>query len=189
MALSKRGKLRQAWTAERLRELAAQQPVKLNPVENDGPPPEYIPEVWIGPHVGLRLVEAFKTLALMPFKKPNTGKGFWPATTIERFDENARQQSDIELKEERQEAHNRARVMPSRQDVSRMEIAISWGGRYLTADQSKLVQRIAFMRARDCDMELIARRTRLDERRMRRDNRVALDLIATGLRMDKVEVF
>jgi hypothetical protein len=180
---------RQAWTAERLRELAAQQPVKLNPVENDGPPPEYIPEVWIGPHVGLRLVEAFKTLALMPFKKPNTGKGFWPATTIERFDENARQQSDIELKEERQEAHNRARVMPSRQDVGRMEIAISWAGHYLTPEQSKLVQTIASLRARDCDIEMVARRLRLDERRMRRDNRVALDLIATGLRIDKVEVF
>jgi hypothetical protein len=36
------------------------------------PPPEYVPPAWDGPHVGLRLCDAFKTLAAMP----NPRRGF-----------------------------------------------------------------------------------------------------------------
>ena len=190
MASSNAKRQRQAWTAERLRQQAA---VTLPSPEwspLDGvPAPEYIPEYWIGPHVGLRMVEGFRTLLLMPFPQTNTGKGFWPDYWHDWADLLAQEESDNLLKDERDAAANRARVMPSAQDITRMETVISWGARYLQPQQAKLVQYIALMRARDCELEAVAHRLRRDESDLRKTNRRALDQIATGLHHDRVKVF
>jgi len=48
---------------------------------DDGPAPEYVPpSEWNGPHVGVRLCDAFKTLAMMPNRGASTklAPGFWP---------------------------------------------------------------------------------------------------------------
>jgi hypothetical protein len=43
------------------------------------PAPEWIPPFWIGSHVGLRLVQAFKTLGKMPMSfGPKCQSGYWP---------------------------------------------------------------------------------------------------------------
>jgi len=198
---------RQAWTAERLREQAAL-PGPINPALDGVPAPEYIPEMWIGPHCGLRMIEAFKTLGMMPNRKLSTGGGFWPDYWPEWQDMLAREQSELELKEERERQQNKARVMPSAQDISRMEIVISWAAHYLLPEQAKLVQYIALMRSRDCDIDAVAHRLWKQElqsprqrwrmkqvmladyqKQMRKANRDGLDLIALGLRADKIEVF
>jgi hypothetical protein len=87
-------------------------------------------------------------------------------------------------------ALNRAKIKPSAQDVSRMEQAISWPGRYcLSVPCARIIQRIAFYRSRDMDMHQLARKMKHDPKTLRKRNRVGLDLIAAGLRRDKVRVF
>jgi hypothetical protein len=86
---------------------------------------------------------------------------------------------------------NRAQVMPSAQEVGRMEIAIAWPARYLRRRPivMRVVQRVAVLRAREIETEMIARRLRQSPVRMRRINRLGLDVIALGLRCDGVAVF
>ena len=179
---------RQAWTAERLREQASI-PNNWSPL--DGVPmPEYIPDFWIGPHCGLRMIEAFKCLSNMPGGHGGgTGKGYWPDYWHDWADLLAQNESDANEKDERVREQNRARISPSAQDISRMEIVISWGARYLLPADAVLVQRVALMRSQDRDLEAISHRLRRVPKELRRSNRLGLDLIATGLRIDAVAVF
>jgi hypothetical protein len=157
----------------------------------DGLLPEYIPTVWDGPHVGLRLVEAFKTLANLPGGLPTlTASGYWPAYLWEYEDELAQEQSDDEIKAERMRARNFAKARPNAQDVTRMEIAMIWPGRYLADPvMAKIVQRVALYRSRDQDMQQVSYRMKMGAKILRKRNRVGLDLIASGLRRDGVSVF
>jgi hypothetical protein len=154
------------------------------------PAPEHVPEYWTGPHVGLRLVQAFKTLANMPDTRTGSSRGFWPAYFYEWDDLLAQQQSDAQSKDDAASALNRAKIRPSARDVSRMEQAISWPGRYCTSVPcARIVQRVAFYRSRDMDAHMLARKMRLDPKSLRKRNREGLDIIAIGLRRDKVRVF
>ena len=157
----------------------------------DGTPaPEYVPEHWTGPHVGLRLVQAFKTLANMPDAGSGSSHGFWPVYFYEWDDLLAQEERDAQSKTDAASALNRAKIKPSAQDVSRMEQAISWPGRYcLSVPCARIVQRVAFYRSRDMDMHQLARRMKQDPKTLRKRNRVGLDIIAAGLRRDKVRVF
>jgi hypothetical protein len=157
----------------------------------DGTPaPEYVPEHWTGPHVGLRLVQAFKTLANMPDPGSGSSHGFWPVYFYEWDDLLAQEERDAQSKTDAASALNRAKIKPSAQDVSRMEQAISWPGRYcLSVPCARIVQRVAFYRSRDVDMHQLARRMKQEAKSLRKRNRVGLDIIAAGLRRDKVRVF
>jgi Domain of unknown function (DUF6362) len=149
-----------------------------------------VPEHWTGPHVGLRLVQAFKTLANMPDGGSGSFHGFWPVYFYEWDDLLAQEERDAQSKDDAASALNRAKIKPSAQDVSRMEQAISWPGRYcLSVPCARIIQRIAFYRSRDMDMHQLARKMKHDPKTLRKRNRVGLDLIAAGLRRDKVRVF
>jgi hypothetical protein len=154
------------------------------------PAPEYIPEHWDGPHVGLRLVEGFRTLAAMPNRSVGGTSGYWPEIAYEWRDLMAQEESDLQLKEDKANAHNRAKIRPSAQAISRMETAIIWPGRYLTElTLTRMVQRVALARSREVDMGYVAYKMQLDRKFLRARNRVGLDIIARGLRRDQVRVF
>lgn len=179
---------RQAWTAERLRE-QADIPVLWSPLDGVEVP-EFIPEQWFGFHVGLRMMEAFKTLSCLPSgHRGRTASGYWPETFVEWEDMLAREQSDAQLKEEQARAQNRVRLVPTAQDITRMEIVISWAGKYLEPAMARLVQHIALLRSQEYDLEAISHLLRRAPREVRRNNRIGLDRVADGLRLDRVAVF
>ncbi len=86
---------------------------------------------------------------------------------------------------------NRVRLQPSHSDVSRMEIALIWPGRYLASRPFvlRVVQKVALMRSRGLDIAQAARRLKKRAYSVRRMNRDGLDEIAAGLRRDRVPVF
>jgi hypothetical protein len=97
--------------------------------------PEYVPSFWDGPHCGVRLVQAFKTLSAIPVAKgPSTRSGYWPHHPMEWIDIVAKEHewlNDYGQASEaaRQWARTRNRCTP--EEVSRMEAALSWPARYL----------------------------------------------------------
>ncbi len=162
-----------------------------NPLDG-APALEYVPDVWIGPHVGLRLVEAFKTLALLPATRGPAGfENAWPIYVHDWIDLLAQESSDTEAKEQRAAVENRVRLQPSALDVSRMELAIAWPGQYLRDRPLilRIVQRVAMLRARGRDLSQIARRMKQPATYVRRCNRDGLDAIAVGLRRNRLPVF
>lgn len=154
--------------------------------------PEYIPEKWDGPHAGKRLVEAFATLAQIPWHWGPAGYGRpWPEYSHDVADLNCQQQGDHWLLKLRTEQRNRVRLPPSANEITRMETAIAWPLRYLAADPyvSMVVLLVAADKARGLDMRDIAERVRMQPATLRRRNGSGLDLIAGGLRREGVSVF
>lgn len=153
--------------------------------------PEYVPGVWTGPHVGLRLVEAFMTMANMPMTGIGASVvGFWPRYSYTWEDLLAQQESDDLLKADTANKANSAKIRPTAQEVSRMEQAISWPGRYCQqVSIARIVQRVAHYRSRDIDMSIVAKKMKQDRKVLRTRNRIGLDLIADGLQRDHVRVF
>jgi hypothetical protein len=160
---------------------------------DDGGQAEYIPPpAWDGPHVGVRLCDAFKTLAMMPVRggRPKLAPGFWPEYSYEWEDLLAQRQADTATQEDDARSRNRARVQPSAQDISRMEAAISWPGRYIPEIETvRIVQLVALARSRDLDMSYVARKMRVGAEHVRVGNGLGLAAIALGLRCDGVHVF
>ncbi len=157
-----------------------------------GDAPEYIPPAWDGPHVGRRLADAFKTLSMMPNRGmgPRLQPGFWPEYSYEWEDLLAQRTADVATQEADASERNRARVQPSAQEISQMETAISWPGRYIQeAETARLVQNVALARSRDLDMQFVARRMRVGPEHVRAGNGLGLAAIAFGLRHDGVRVF
>jgi hypothetical protein len=156
------------------------------------PAPEYVPPFWIGSHCGLRLVQAFKTLAKMPMSfGPRFGSGYWPHYRHEWEDLLAQEEAAKDDKQLRAEAFNRVRIPPTAVEVGNMETAIVWPARYLAARPliMRVVHRVAAGRARGQEMDVMAQRMRCPPARLRTINRAGLDLIADGLRRDGVAVF
>ena len=165
---------------------------KWNPLEDGVPAPEYVPPAWDPPHVGKRLVEGLRTLILMPAKGgPRAFGGGWPGYAHDWVDLLAQQEADAEQKQADQRAANRTRLHPSSIEISRMEQAIAWPARYLHSwpQLVRTVTMVAAGRSRDRDMEYAARQLRLPGRVVRRWNGEGLDLIARGLRSDRVRIF
>jgi hypothetical protein len=155
------------------------------------PAPEYVPPSWIGPHVGLRLIEALRTLRKLPVNGSPAGFfNSWPAFQPE-YSERASYEDDDEWKKDQLALGNRIRPRPSSIEIQRMEICIIWPGRYLGAWPQLLlaVSQAAMSRSFHRDLRHAARRLRLPLRTARRRNRDGLDLIAAGLRSDAVPVF
>ena len=164
---------------------------KWNPLEHVTAA-EYIPPAWIGAHAGLRLVEAFKTLAQVPASRgPASKSGWWPHYKTEWVDLLAREEADAQVKEDIARSINRVRIAPSAQAVSRMEAALSWPGRYLVARPLvlRVVQSVARFRSIGYETDKIAHRLHKSPPVLRRINRNGLDAIAAGLRRDDVAVF
>ena len=103
----------------------------------------------------------------------------------------AQQEADAEQKQRDLREANRTRLRPSSIEIAHMEQAICWPARYLHSlpQLVRTVQAVAAVRARDRDMEHAARRLRLPGRVVRRWNSEGLDLIARGLRSDRVRIF
>jgi hypothetical protein len=160
---------------------------------DDGPAPEYVPpSEWDGPHVGVRLCDAFKTLSMMPNRGASTklAPGFWPTYQYEWEDLLAQRGADVATQEDDARSRNRARVQPSAQEISRMEAAISWPGRYIPeVDTARIVQHVALARSRDLDMSYVARKMRVGAEQVRVGNGLGLAAIAFGLRGNGVHVF
>jgi hypothetical protein len=157
------------------------------------PAPDYVPAQWDGPHVGRRLIEAFRTLSLMPVStRPRSFRSSWPDCAQEATDYFAAA-IDQTLGAELEEGRNRVRLTPTGVEIQRMEQAIGWPAHYLAsrAMLAVVVQEVASQRARSstASLERIARRLRRSPTYLRRCNRAGLDLIAAELRRDSVPVF
>jgi hypothetical protein len=154
--------------------------------------PEYVPTRWDGPHVGKRLIESYRVLAKLPMANgPRFSSGFWPEWTREWTDELAQLEADTAQLEAEARAANRVRILPSASEISRMERAIGWPGRYLAKTRPILavtVQLVALSRSRERDFGWIARKLKLGVHTVRARNRNGLDVIAAGLRRDNVPV-
>jgi hypothetical protein len=146
------------------------------------------PSTWSGPHVGRRLSEAMRTLALVPMGS-GSGSSPWPAYCYE-WDDLLAQQAQGEL-ERTQALQNRIRLLPSSRDVQRMEAAICWPAEYLAALTHLLcaVNGVAWAHSLDRDSGWIAakRGGYADTWRERHDQ--GCDIIARGLRSCRVPVF
>jgi len=153
---------------------------------------EYVPEAWDSPHVALRLTEAFTTLSRLPggHAGPALAPGFWLEYYYEWEDLLAQRTADSATQEDDANVRNRARIRPSAQEISRMEAAISWPGRYIAdRDSRRVVQHVVLAHTRELDMHYVARKLRMSERRVREWNEAGLAAIARGLRVDEVRVF
>ena len=154
--------------------------------------PEYVPPTWDGPHAGKRLVEGLRTLKLMPTTRgPCAFGNSWPAYAWDWADLLAQQESEEEQKVANRSERNWSRLRPSSVEIMRMEQSICWPARYCREFPQlvRAVQAVALARMRDCDSDAAARRLRLPGRVVRRWNHDGLNLIARGLRRDKVRIF
>jgi hypothetical protein len=98
--------------------------------------PEELPAKWDGPHVGLRITEAFVTVLKMPGGRGGY-RSLWPAYMYE-FDDLVAQQEQGEL-EITQRTQNKVRIAPSSQEITRMEAALAWPMTYLSAHPELMV--------------------------------------------------
>jgi hypothetical protein len=147
------------------------------------------PATWSGPHVGRRLSEAMRTLAMLPMMGCGSGRAIWPAYSYE-WDDLLAQQAQGEL-ERTQQLQNRIRLLPSSREVQRMEAAICWPAEYLTRliHLLRAVNAVALAHSLDRDSGWIAakRGGYADTWRERHDH--GCDIIARGLRSCRVPVF
>jgi hypothetical protein len=156
------------------------------------PAPDYVPERWDGPHVGVRLVEALRVLRRMPMNgSPREFGNAWPSYGIEFVDASSFA-DDPQWKADQAAMFNQVRPRPSAAEIAHMETAIVWPARYLSAFPQLLrtVGTVALVRSMHRDIDYAARRRlRLPARVVRKWNREGLDKIAAGLRRDAVSVF
>jgi len=79
------------------------------------------PPRWDGPHVGRRLMEAMRTLRMLPMPGVTGYRPGWPAYAYE-FEDLLAQHEQGEL-ERTQQQQNRTRLLPSLRDMTAMERA------------------------------------------------------------------
>jgi hypothetical protein len=155
--------------------------------------PEYIPPTWTDFHAGKRLSEAFEVLARMPhIRGPRDYENSWPREIlVEWEDAIARAQQEQAERDRADKQQNRVRVLPTSNEISRMEAALSWPARYLSELPQLLrtVGACALVRSRGRDQESAARRLGIPGRLVRRWNGEGLKMISGGLVRDQVRVF
>src|SRR4249920_3253407 len=118
------------------------------------PAPEYIPSQWTGPHVALRLADAWRVLSRMPWRSPypRAFGRWWPPYRVEWTDLLAMLGAG-ELEAMQREA-NRTRVLPSAKDISQMEQSIGWPMDYLREARHVLIVNVcARVASFDGDLE------------------------------------
>jgi hypothetical protein len=151
---------------------------------------EELPATWNGPHVALRLTEAFTTVSKTT---PGRRLGYvstWPSYLYE-FADLAAQAEQGEL-ERTQETQNRVRIVPSSQEIARMEQAIAWPATYLSAAHSELmvaVNMVSLAHALGFDAGWCAKKRGGYVDTWRQHHDLGCLLIARGLIADRVAVF
>ena len=150
---------------------------------------ELLPSVWSGEHVGLRLTEAMQTLRLMPGGGA-TASSAWPPYLYE-FDDLVEQQKQGEL-ERTQKIQNRARVLPSLSEITRMETVIWWPMHFLMMGTPQLVEAMMWLShahsiGRDVEW-VVRKRGGFAETWLSRHSH-GCEIIAAGLVLEKVRVF
>jgi hypothetical protein len=171
--------------------LSQQEIIEWHPLSGQ-PAPEYVPQNWDAPHVGRRLAEALRTLRHMPINGCPAGfSNSWPEYGHDWEDHLAQAGADQEQQQQNAAAKNWTKVIPSAEEIMRMEIAISWPARYLgeIPQLLRVVGAVASARARHQPIAVAARKLRLPGRLTRRWNNQGLDLIAAGLRRHEVIIF
>ena len=147
------------------------------------------PPTWDGPHVGRRLMEAMRTLRLLPMPGVTGYRPAWPAYTYE-FDDLVAQEKQGEL-ERTQQQQNRTRLLPGLRDITAMERAIVWPVCYLQGrlEIASAVNFVALAHALDRDAGWVAakRGGYADTWRQRHDR--GCDIIAGHLREERVPIF
>jgi hypothetical protein len=165
--------------------------LKWNPLE-DGAFDDLPPATWNGGHVGKRITDAFKTLALLP--APTRPKAFgnsWPTISYEWTDLLAQQEQEQAEKDRSAREQNRVRLSPSTVDVARMEAALYWPARHL-ANAPHLLQAVnlvAIAHAYERDSDWVARKRGGEAETWRRRFEAGCAIIAGGLIDDRVPVF
>jgi hypothetical protein len=155
------------------------------------PAPDYIPPFWDGAHVGKRLVEGLRILQNVAMRGAGHMSNAWPAYPYEWTDQLAQLEAETEEQKRDAQQRNWTRVIPSSDEITKMEAVIAWPCSYL-ADIPQLLSAVhvaAYARARYRHLHWAARRLKLPPRLLRRWNREGLDLIASGLLNDKVSIF
>jgi hypothetical protein len=146
------------------------------------------PSTWSGPHVGRRLAEAMRTLALLPMGAGSAPPA-WPAYCYE-WDDLLAQQAQGEL-ERTQALQNRIRLLPSSREVQRMEQCVVWPAEYLArlVHLLRAVNAVALAHSLERDSGWIAakRGGYADTWRERHDQ--GCSIIARGLRACRTPVF
>jgi len=164
--------------------------IRFNPLE-DAFMVEVLPSAWNGPHVSVRIADAFNTLSRLPSASRRTALGFWPAYEYSWQDTLAQLEQAAEEQARERRIANRVRAKPDIVEVSRMERSICWPMEYL-ADQpllARAVNAMAFAHALGRDVVWLARNRGGDPDLWQRGNWAGCALIAQGLVRDKVAVF
>lgn len=154
-----------------------------------------VPSVWLPEYVGLRLIEALKTLHAIPMRLwPKEFGNAWPAYkhVVERFDENAREIGvSWDDKQARQAEQNRSRVPPTAHEITRMEEALAWPMRYLQDEDpvvGRTMMRWALIRSQGRSVRRYCRVAGMSHSTFHRQLKLALTSIAARLREDREPV-
>jgi len=154
--------------------------------------PEYIPPHWDGPHVGKRLAEAMRTLVHLSIGgAPRGFANAWPEYAVEWTDALAQASADEIQQQQEAAAKNWTRIIPSAEEITHMEQAIVWPARYLGEFPQLLraVGTVAVCKARYQNIAAASRKLRIPQRLARRWNNQGLDMVATGLIRNQVQIF
>jgi hypothetical protein len=151
---------------------------------------EELPRSWNGPHVALRMVEGFKTLAQMPSRDRKGVRTAWPRYVYEFEDLIAQaEQGELERTHERQ---NRVRIVPSASEIARAIEVCYWPMTFLSAKHPQLceaVNMIALAHALGLDAGWTAKKRGGYADTWRTRHEAGCEMIAAGLERDRAAVF
>jgi hypothetical protein len=148
-----------------------------------------VPKDWSWIYVLERLVEAFRTLRRLPM--PTRPRGFinsMPFYVYDRADLNSQLETD-EL-ERMARLRNRVRILPSPDEIMRMEEAIWWPIKYLSdaEDLARAVNLAAMWAATDADVDKGLRRIKTTRREFNARKLRGLCVITQGVIRDRVPI-
>ena len=84
------------------------------------PPPEYVPPLWTAEHVGVRILEAYKAMTLLPpMKLPKLSATAWPAS-----EDDPEVYKELSVDELARRSHKPARLTP--RELSLIDTVNQW---------------------------------------------------------------
>ena len=119
---------------------------KFNPVEQPYGVEERVPDRWTPHHVGVRLVDAFKTLERTPrVPGPREPGAAWPSYQYDWADRLAQaEQTATERKDRERQQNNNVRIRPSAVELQQMDAAFDWLRQLREFDEGFAVQLVAW---------------------------------------------
>jgi len=160
--------------------------LRINPFDDGVPFIEVLPDHWIGPHVGLRLTDAFATLRRLPMPE-RTMRTCWPLYSNDAI---AEANEEIQLGEHQSanDRRNQTHIQPTASEISRMDCALAWPAQYLCPDRD-LARSVQFAARWGGDYGRIAKKRGGTADLWQRRNWLGTARIADGLNRDRVMVF